>query len=119
MFVTVVLPHDMQLGNTWPYWAHGLYLSFQKMTFTFGVYLIILPTLLEIPTMTFFLMDTKFFNFTGKISFWVYLMHLIVVERVCFGQKVDFYYNAEDIIPLYCGIAIISLCLGFMGTMLV
>ena len=46
-------------------------------------------------------------------------MHLIVVERVCFGQKIDFYYNAEDVIPLYLGIAIISLCLGFLGTMLV
>ena len=46
-------------------------------------------------------------------------MHLMVVERVCFGQKVDFYYTAEDVIPLYFGIAIISLCLGFIGTMLV
>lgn len=27
MITTVVLPHDMQLGNTWPYWAHGVYLS--------------------------------------------------------------------------------------------
>ena len=27
MVTTVVLPHNMQLGNTWPYWAHGVYLS--------------------------------------------------------------------------------------------
>ena len=119
MITTVVIPHNMQLGNTWPYWAHGLYLSGEKISFTFGVYLLILPTLLEIPTISFFLLDTKFFNFTGKISFWVYLMHLMVVERVCFGQKVDFYYTAEDVIPLYGGIAVISMCLGFIGTMLV
>jgi peptidoglycan/LPS O-acetylase OafA/YrhL len=94
MIGTVILPHDMQVGNTWSYWGHGFYLSFQKMTFTLGIYLLVLPTLLEIPTISFFLLDTKFFNFTGKISFCVYLMHLMVVERICFIQKVDFYYNA-------------------------
>lgn len=85
MIVTVMLPHDMQLGNTWPYWAHGVYLSFEKLSFTAGIYFLILPTILEIPTMAFFVLDTKFFNFTGKISFWIYLCHFMIVERVCFG----------------------------------
>ena len=119
MITTVVIPHDMQLGNTWPYWAHGVYLSFEKLTFTFGIYLLILPTLLEIPNMAFFLLDTKFFNFTGKISFWVYLCHFMIVEHVCFAEKVDFYYTAETIIPLFFAIAVISLFFGFIGTMLV
>lgn len=46
MVTTVILPHDMQVGHTWPYWAHGLYLSFEKVTFTFGIYLLILPSIL-------------------------------------------------------------------------
>jgi peptidoglycan/LPS O-acetylase OafA/YrhL len=85
MITTVVLPHDMQIGHIWPYWAHGVYLAFEKVTFTFGIYLLVLPSLLEIPNISFQLLDTKFFNFTGKISFWVYLIHFFIVERVCWN----------------------------------
>jgi len=46
MLTTILLPHDLQKGNVWPEWAHAFYLSFEKITFTFGVYLMILPTLL-------------------------------------------------------------------------
>lgn len=119
MITTVVVPHDMQVGHTWPYWAHGIYLSFEKVSFTFGIYLLILPSILEVPNMAFFLLDTKFFNFTGKISFWVYLIHFMIVERVCFGEKVDFYYTPETIIPLFFSVSIISLFLGFVGTILI
>lgn len=69
--------------------------------------------------MAFFLLDTKFFNFTGKISFWVYLIHFMIVERVSFGEKVDFYYTPETVIPLFFSVSIISLLLGFLGTILI
>jgi len=46
MITTVVIPHDMQKGNKWPEWAHGVYLSFEKISFTFGIYLLVLPTLM-------------------------------------------------------------------------
>jgi peptidoglycan/LPS O-acetylase OafA/YrhL len=84
MITTIIIPHDLQLGNTWPEAAHAIYLSIEKISFTFGVYLLIIPSLLEIPNMTFFLMDTKFFNFTGKISFWVYLIHFMIVEKMSY-----------------------------------
>jgi len=79
MLATIIVPHDLQLGNTWPEAAHAIYLSIEKISFTFGIYLLIIPSLLEIPNITFFLMDTKFFNFTGKISFWTYLIHFMIV----------------------------------------
>ena len=116
---TIMLPHNLQVGNTWPQWAHGAYLSFEKISFTFGIYLLVLPTLLEVPNMAFFLLDTKFFNFISKISFWVYLIHFMIVEKISYEQKVDFYYTAETIIPLYLSIATCSLFFGFLGTMLV
>ena len=119
MITTVMLPHNMQLGNTWPYWAHGIYLSLEKVTFTFGIYLLILPTLMEVPNLAFFLLDTRFFNFTGKISFWVYLFHFMIVERVCFQEKVDFYYSPETVIPLFFSVVAISFLFGFIGTMMI
>lgn len=94
MLLTICLPHNLQVGNTWPEWAHGVYLSFEKLSFTFGIYLLIIPTLLDIPNLAFFLLDTKFFNFISKISFWVYLIHFMIVEEFCYDQKVDFYYTA-------------------------
>jgi peptidoglycan/LPS O-acetylase OafA/YrhL len=119
MLVTILVPHDLQVGNVWPEWAHAFYLSFEKVSFTFGIYLLILPTLLEVPNMAFFLLDTKFFNFVSKISFWVYLFHFMVVEFVSYGEKVDFYYTPETIVPLYLAIATLSMFFGFWGTMLV
>lgn len=119
MLITVIVPHDLQVGNTWPEWGHAFYLSFEKLTFTAGIYFLILPTLLEVPNMAFFLLDTRLFNFLSKISFWAYLFHFMVVEYVNFGEKVDFYYTLETILPLYFSIAAISMCFAFVGTMLV
>lgn len=119
MLFTVMIPHPLQLGDTWPQAMHSLYLSCSKVTFTLGVYIMILPSLLSVPNMTFFLMDTKFFNFTSKISFWTYLIHYMIVETVSFSQKVDFYYTLGTILPLYFSIAVMSLFFGLVGTVLV
>lgn len=43
----------------------------------------------------------------------------MLVEEFCYDQKVDFYYTAETIIPLYISIACLSLLFGFLGTILV
>lgn len=119
MLTTIILPHDLQVGNEWPPIGHALYLSLEKLTFTFGLYLLIIPTLLEVPNLSFFLLDTKFFNCTSKISFWTYLIHFMIVEKVSYEQKVDFYYTPETILPLYLAIALLSSAAGFMGTILV
>jgi peptidoglycan/LPS O-acetylase OafA/YrhL len=64
-------------------------------------------------------MDTKFFNALSKISFWTYLIHFMIVEKMSYEQKVDFYYTTSTIVPIYVAIAFISLCFGFLGTILV
>lgn len=43
----------------------------------------------------------------------------MVVEKMSYGQKLDFYYTPETILPLYVSIALISLALAFFGTILV
>lgn len=119
MIGTIILPHDLQVGNTWPQWGHAMYLSIEKLSFTLGTYLLVLPTMLEVPNISFFLLDTKFFNVISKISFWTYLFHFMVVEFVTFGEKVDFYYTPETVVPLYISIALISMFFAFFGTILV
>jgi peptidoglycan/LPS O-acetylase OafA/YrhL len=69
--------------------------------------------------MAFFLLDTKFFNFISKVSFWAYLFHFMVVEYVSFGERVDFYFSPETILPLYFAIATFSIFFAFLGTMFI
>lgn len=119
MIFIVVIPRTLQVGNTWPQELHSFYLSTGKVFFVLGTYLLILPSLLDVPNFTFFIMDTKFFNFCSKISFWTYLIHYMIVLQITYSQKIDFYYTIEDIIPLYIPMAFISLFLGFLGTIFV
>ena len=96
-----------------------MYLSTGKVFFVLGMYMSILPSLLDIPNFTFFIMDTGFFNFIAKVSFWTYLIHYMVVLQITYRQKIDFYYSVGDIIPVYIPTAAISVFLGFIGTITV
>lgn len=46
MLTILLLPRGLQLGDTWPEWFHAFFLTSQKIIYTTGVYLIILPTIL-------------------------------------------------------------------------
>ncbi len=119
MLFVVLIPRTLQLDMAWPQWLHSLYLSSGKVFFVMGMYISILPSLLDVPNFTFFIMDTKLFNFIAKISFWTYLIHYMVVLQITYRQKTDFYYSVGDVIPLYIPTAAISLFLGFIGTLIV
>ncbi len=119
MVTVVVLPRDLQLGNTWSQTVHSLYLSLGKVFFVLGLYLMIIPSLLGVPNFIFFVMDTKFFNFLSKVSFFTYLLHYMVILQIYYRQKIDFYYSMFDIFPLYIPICAISIFVGLMGTILV
>lgn len=120
MLFVVLIPRMLQVdGTAWPQWIHSLYLSTGKVFFVLGMYLSILPSLLDIPSFAFFIMDTKFFNFVAKVSFWTYLIHYMVVLQITYRQKTDFYYSVGDVIPLYIPTAAISLFLGLIGTLIV
>ena len=116
MLFVLLIPRTLQVGGTWPQTVHSTYLSMGKVVFVLGLYVMILPSLLDIPNFTFFIMDTKVFNALSKISFWTYLIHYMVVLQVTYSQKLDFYYTVSDILPLYIPIAAISVILGFLGT---
>ena len=116
----VLIPRTLQVGHHWPQAIHSLYLTFGKFFFVIGVSMILTPALLKVQDdFIFFLLDTKFFNFTSKISFWTYLVHYMIIEVVAYGQKTDFYYSIGNVLYLYFGIVFISMFFGFVGTMLV
>ena len=119
MLFVLLIPRTLQVGGTWSQTLHSTYLSMGKVGFVLGLYVMILPSLLDIPNFTFFIMDTKVFNALSKISFWTYLIHYMVVLQVTYSQKLDFYYTVEDILPLYIPIAAISVILGFLGTIFI
>ena len=120
LLFVVLIPRTLQVGHKWPQTVHSLYLTFGKFVFVIGTSMILTPALLKVKDdFIFFLLDTKHFNFTSKISFWTYLVHYIVIEIVAYGQKTDFYYSIGNVLYLYFGIVIISMFFGFIGTMLV
>jgi hypothetical protein len=119
MLFVILIPRTLQQGGTWPQPLHSLYLSFGKVVFVMGMFSSVLPSLLDVPNFTFFIMDTKFFNFISKISFWTYLIHYMVVMQIVYRQKIDFYFKIGDIMPLYFPTVIISLFFGFIGTITV
>ena len=76
----VAIPRTLQVGHKWPQVVHSFYLTFGKLFFVMGVSMLVTPALLGIKNdLVYFLMDTKLFNFTAKISFWTYLIHYMVV----------------------------------------
>jgi hypothetical protein len=119
MVFIVFIPRTLQVGNKWPQALHSFYLSTGKVFFVFGMFLTVLPSLLDLKNFTFFIMDTQFFNFISKVSFWTYLIHYMVVLQITYRQKLDYYYSVENIIPIYIPTALISVFLGFLGTLLV
>lgn len=119
MLFVVLIPRTLQVDLIWPQWLHSFYLSTGKVFFVIGMFLSILPSLLDVPNMVFFVMDTRFFNFISKISFWTYLIHYMVVLQITYRQRIDFYYTVTDIFPIYIATAAISVFLGFIGTLLV
>jgi peptidoglycan/LPS O-acetylase OafA/YrhL len=116
----VLIPRTLQLGHKWPQVVHSLYLTLTKLFFVIGVSMLVTPSLLGIKNdLVFFLMDTKFFNFIAKISFWTYLIHYMIIEHAIYIQKLDFYYDVADIMTLFVPIAVIAMFFGLVGTVLI
>ena len=89
----VFIPRDLQIGHTWPQIGHSTYLAFSKIIFVLAVTLVMLPAILGIPDFVNFLCDTRFFNFIGKISFWTYLIHYMVIMRNSYNIKYTLYFT--------------------------
>ena len=88
MAFLVYIPRTSQVGLLWPNLANALYLTYSKFIFTFGVALTILPTLLGLTAWIRLVLDNKFTNFLSKISFMMYLTHLLIVMQYTGSRKV-------------------------------
>ena len=119
MVFILFIPRTLQVGYVWPQFIESAFLTFSKSLFVVGLSIALTPSLLDVPSMVSFCMDTKFFNFISKISFWTYLIHYMVLMRTDYVSKTDFYYASTTAIQYYVPHVIGSLFFGFIGTMLI
>ena len=97
LFMVVLLPRDLQVGHEWPQVGHSSYLAFSKILFVLAVTIIIMPAVVGIPDFIAFLGDTTFFSIIGKISFWAYLIHYMVIMRNSYNLKYTLYFTPLEV----------------------
>ena len=119
MAFILLIPRTLQVGYVWPQFVESMFLTFSKTGFVVGLSLTITPSLLGVPSKVAFFMDTKFFNFISKVSFWAYLIHYMVLMRTDYLQMTDFYYAPITVFPSYVSHCVGAVFFGFVGTMLV
>lgn len=105
--------------NHWSQLTHSLFLTYSKLAFIIGLTFLILPSLLGVEGLVRFTMDTKAFNFMGKISFWTYLIHLTIMFRWITSIQIDFYYAYVPLFVLFVSSATQSMLVGFVFCVLV
>ena len=104
----IFIPRTSQLGHRWSTLENALYLTYSKFLFTFGISLIILPTLLGINCRLRLFLDNKFTNCISKLSFMMYLIHLLVVMQHAYSLKTESYYSATNLFVLFVSHAVIA-----------
>ena len=118
MSFLIFIPRTSQVGYRWSTLVNALYLTFSKILFTFGVALVILPTLLGLQSWVRTILDNKFTNFISKISFMMYLSHLLIIMSYTSSRKVETYYSAINLFTLFvahaCEAVLLSLLLVFL-----
>lgn len=117
-FITFI-PRTAQNDHYWPQLAHSLYLTYGKTLFVVGISLIILPSLLGVDSFVRLLMDTKLFNFVGKVSYCTYLVHFFFILIWFLGQISTFYFEPIHIYSQFAAVSFISIFSGFMLAILV
>ena len=93
MLTLLFLPRNLQVGNTWPQIAHSIYLAFSKLLFVISISILMLPATVGIKDFVNFLCDTRFFSILGKLSFWAYLIHYMVIMRNSYNLKYTIYFT--------------------------
>lgn len=117
----VFIPRTAQGDDKhWSQLSHSLFLTYSKLLFILGLTLILLPSLLGGANgFICFILDTKAFNFMGKISFWTYLIHLTIMYGWITSMKIDFYYAYVPLFGLATATAVESMAIGFILCLLV
>lgn len=116
----ILIPRTAQGDNRhWSQLAHSMFLTYSKLLFIVGLAFIILPSLLGVNQMIRHVLDTKAFNFIGKISFWTYLIHLTIMYGWITSMKINFYYAYVPLFALATAISVESMITGFIFCLLV
>ena len=97
MLFLLFLPRNLQVGNTWPQVAHSFYLAFSKILFVLSITMLMLPATVGIKDFVNFLCDTTLFSIIGKISFWAYLIHYMVIMRNSYNLKYTIYFTPLEV----------------------
>lgn len=117
IFLVVIPRTNQNLG--WSQLCHSLFLTYGKTLFVVAVSLIILPSLLGVKSFVRSILDTKFFNFIGKISFWTYLIHLTIMSIWISSVKIDGYFAIIPTYSLFVAHSLVSMLFGYIFMILV
>lgn len=113
------IPRTGQNEHNWSQLAHSLYLTYGKTGFVVAVSLIVLPSLLGVNSFVRFILDTKLFNFIGKVSYCTYLVHLIFITYWMYAQFTNFYFEPIATYVIFLTTSIASIAFGFILSILV
>ena len=83
----IFIPRTSQIGYRWSNLTNSFYLTLSKPLFCMGLSLIIIFPLLGYKSILSPILDNKFTSVLAKISFVVYLIHLLVVMQYTFNIK--------------------------------
>ena len=103
----------------WSQFVHSLYLTFGRTLFVFGLSFILLPSLLGIKSLVFFMMDTKFFNFVAKVSYCTYLVHMNFIYQGTATVKIELYYDPLTKYTVFVAHSVISIFFGLLFALMV
>ena len=103
-----------QFSPGWPQLVHSLYLTYGKTVFVMGISVALLPSLLGVRSMVNFAMDTKIFNFIAKVSYCIYLVHFMFLQRWTGGMIIDYYYSLLTEYELVVAHSVMSIVGGFV-----
>lgn len=100
--IWIIVP--FQVGGEWSTFAQAVYNSMNRIVFLIGVYLCIFAAMFGCRNdPSAYILGHKLFAPLAKVSFCVYLMHLIIIISGTFSSRMDIYWQ-----PLSAGYAAIS-----------
>ena len=83
-----------QTGGYWSNFMQAAYNSLNRVFFIFGMYLCIFAAIFGCKNdPSKFILGHKLFSPLAKVSFCIYLTHLIVIMRGTFSSRMDLYWT--------------------------
>ena len=107
-------------GNTeWNRVEQILYLVFFRIGFIVGLYLVIFPALVTGNDIVGKILGFKFFTPVARLTFTMYLMHLIIITRSSTNSRQIGYFNNENVIYFTLADILLTFLAGLGITLLI